>query len=116
MTEVLIRPNFSSEYIIKRLAIGKAKVMPNWKVSDLVIVKPRWARMFGSQPPIPRPRHEECEKADHRGDDPAAVAAEDDTDRIAADVREPIIDQLLAGRRPAQPHPLEHIQCALPWP
>src|SRR6516225_2011983 len=53
VTEVLIRPKRSSEYIMKRLLNGKESCIPKVKVSDLVIVKPRSARMFGNQPPRP---------------------------------------------------------------
>ena len=50
---VFFLPNFSSANIMNKLAQGKASVMPNVKVSDLVMVMPRSAIMFGSQVPSP---------------------------------------------------------------
>ena len=97
---------------MNRLAQGNARVMPKLKVSDLVIVKPRWARMLGSQPPIPGGRAEKRDKADHRGDDPPAIAAEDDADRIAADVGETVGDERFSGGRAAEPHPLQKVEGA----
>ena len=53
MTAVGLRPKRSSEYIMKALAHGKARVIQKIEFSDLAIVKPRSTRMFGSQAPSP---------------------------------------------------------------
>jgi hypothetical protein len=52
-TAVGFRPKRSKEYIIKRLAVGKAKVIQKIEFSDLAIGKPRSTRMFGSHAPSP---------------------------------------------------------------
>src|ERR1700732_2052875 len=53
VTAVGLRPKRSSEYIIKALAHGKARVIQKIEFSDLAIGKPRSTRMFGSQAPSP---------------------------------------------------------------
>ena len=56
------------------------------------------------------------DEADHRGDDPAAIAAEDDADRVAVDIGEPVGDEFLAGGGAAEPHPLQEIERPLALP
>ena len=53
MTEVILRPNLSSAYIMKMLAHGTAKFIASVYCSDLVTVKPLAFMMFGSQAPRP---------------------------------------------------------------
>ena len=52
-TEVILRPQLSSAYIMKMLAHGTAKFMASTYCSDLVIEKPFAFIMFGSQAPSP---------------------------------------------------------------
>ena len=52
-TEVILRPNLSSAYIMKMLAHGTAKFIASTYCSDLVMVKPLPFMMFGSQAPSP---------------------------------------------------------------
>ena len=52
-TEVILRPNLSSAYIMKMLAHGTAKFIARVYCSDLVMVKPFAFMMFGSQAPSP---------------------------------------------------------------
>ena len=51
--DVILRPNLSSAYIMKRLAHGTAKFIASVYCSDLVMLKPLAAMMFGSQAPSP---------------------------------------------------------------
>src|SRR5580704_6442388 len=53
VTAVGLRPKRSSEYIMKALAHGKARVIQKIEFSGLAIGKPRSTRMFGSQAPSP---------------------------------------------------------------
>src|SRR5229473_1072816 len=53
VTAVGLRPKRSSEYIMKALAHGKARVIQKIEFSDLAIGKPRSTRMFGNQAPSP---------------------------------------------------------------
>src|ERR1700684_955962 len=46
--DVILRPNLSSAYIMKRLAHGTAKFIASVYCSDLVTVKPFAFMMFGS--------------------------------------------------------------------
>ncbi len=53
MTAVGLRPNRSKEYIMKALAIGKARVIQKIEFKDLAIEKPRSTRMYphpGAEP------------------------------------------------------------------
>src|SRR6516162_4549055 len=52
-TEVILRPNLSSAYIMKMLAQGTAKFIASVYCSDLVMEKPLLFMMFGSQAPSP---------------------------------------------------------------
>src|SRR6516225_6545306 len=52
-TEVILRPNLSSAYIMKMLAVGTAKFIASKYCSDLVIEKPLAFMMLGSQAPSP---------------------------------------------------------------
>src|ERR1035441_674242 len=52
-TDVILRPNLSSAYIMNRLAHGTAKFMARVYCSDLVMEKPLAFIMFGSQAPSP---------------------------------------------------------------
>ena len=52
-TAVILRPNLSSAYIMKRLAHGTAKFIASIYCSDLVMLKPLPFMMFGSQAPSP---------------------------------------------------------------
>ena len=52
-TDVILRPNLSSAYIMNMLAHGTAKFMARVYCSDLVMVKPFAPIMFGSQAPSP---------------------------------------------------------------
>src|SRR5580658_2254021 len=51
--DVILRPNLSSAYIMKRLAHGTAKFIASVYWSDLVMEKPLPFMMFGSQAPSP---------------------------------------------------------------
>src|SRR5580693_6098922 len=50
---VILRPNLSSAYIMKMLAVATAKFMTRVYCSDLVMLKPLAFMMFGSQAPSP---------------------------------------------------------------
>src|ERR1700752_2283845 len=52
-TDVILRPNLSSAYIMKMLAHGTAKFIASRYCSDLVMLKPFAFMMFGSQAPSP---------------------------------------------------------------
>ena len=52
-TDVILRPNLSSAYIMKMLAQGTAKFITSVYCSDLVMEKPLAFMMFGSQAPSP---------------------------------------------------------------
>ena len=52
-TDVILRPNLSSAYIMKMLAHGTAKFIARVYWSDLVMVKPLAFMMLGSHAPSP---------------------------------------------------------------
>src|SRR6202030_2777523 len=52
-TEVILRPYWSSAYIMKMLAQGTAKFIASVYCSDLVMLKPFAFIMFGNQAPSP---------------------------------------------------------------
>src|SRR4051812_1010905 len=52
-TELILRPQASSAYIMKMLAHGTAKFMARTYCSDLVMLKPLLFMMFGNQAPSP---------------------------------------------------------------
>src|SRR5664279_5479087 len=61
-TDVILRPNLSSAYIMKMLAHGTAKFMARVYCNDLVMVKPLPFMMFGSQAPSPMAIPKNAEK------------------------------------------------------
>jgi hypothetical protein len=94
---------------MKRLLNGKESCIPKVKVRDLVIVKPRSARMFGSQPPRPSAAPKNAKK-DHRGDNALFVPAEHHTHGIALDIGG-LVHHELGGRCPAaEAHSFEEIE------